>query len=95
VLSRVAMKPANPDHLAVPLDTIKAALTEAIRLKLDELDWDALTLLDAKQGAKLLGMTAQAFRKLPIDHFKLGEKAHRWRLSDIQAHLETRRVRVR
>jgi predicted DNA-binding transcriptional regulator AlpA len=76
-------------------DALRSAMQAEVAKLLASVDINDYVLITAEQGSKLLGLQIQTFRKLPIDRMDLGPRCTRWRLSDINAYLETRKVILR
>jgi predicted DNA-binding transcriptional regulator AlpA len=86
----------QPGSVAIPesilVKALGMALTSETTKLLDAIDINEHVLLDANQGAKMLGVSLRRFRELPIDYVDLGQRRTRWKLSDLKAFIDSRKV---
>lgn len=81
-----------PSGLSIPSDVLERAVVTV----LSGADIESVQMMGAKEAAKILNITPQAFRNIAVDHFDFGgRKGFRWSLKDIKALAEKRRVKAR
>ena len=81
--------------ITIPQETLERALSAAFREDVKSLDVESLRMVDAREAAKLLGITPQALRRIACDHFDFGARRTRWSLKELRQLTEKRRVRAR
>jgi hypothetical protein len=80
--------------LKIPAEVLESAIRGAIQQSLDGIDLRDVKLYRAKEAAAMLKLTQQGFRQIARNRVDFGPQSKRWSLSDLEALIQSRRVKA-